>query len=186
MALAPAVPDAAPGGAGNTSHIVAVAAGYSAVILAVSNPSQVHQTDNTAGVVLLSGDCSCIDTGCDNCLGLISEVQGAVAFPDQIVLRVKVVFNSHRAHDPGHINIALHCSVIPGVREIARICSFRRFVRHILKPILKFLIRTIQNIPHQVGNDTELPVDGVQIVQQNVRIAGPWTPEEHLRCRSGQ
>ena len=127
-ALAPAVPDAAPGGPGDAAYIVAVTAGDSAVILAVSDPSQIHQADDAAGVVLLAGDLSRIDAGGDHGLGLIPEVQRAVALLDQVVLRIKVVLNGHGTHDPGHIDIPLHRPVIPGVGQIPRICGLRRFV----------------------------------------------------------
>ena len=73
-ALAPAVPDTAPGGPGDAAHIVAVAAGDRAVIFAVPHSSQIHQTHDTAGVVLFSGDLSRIDAGGDHGFGLIAEV----------------------------------------------------------------------------------------------------------------
>ena len=177
VTLAPAVPDAAPGGTGNAPHVVAVAAEDRAVIFAVPDSSQIHQAHDTAGVVLFSGDLSRIDTGGDHGFGLIPEVQRAVAFLDQIVLRVKVVLDGHGAHDPGHIDVALHRSVVPGIGQIPRICGLGRFVRHIFKAILNLLAGTIQNIPQQVGNDTELFIDGVQIVQQDVRAAGHGLPQ---------
>ena len=171
-ALAPAAPDTAPGGAGNAPYVVAVAAGNRAVILAVSDSPQIHQAHNAAGVVLFPSDCSRIDAGVNDGLGLIPEVQRAVALLNQVVLRVKVVLDGHGAHDPGHIDVALHRSVVPGIGQIPRICGLGRFVRHIFKAILNLLARTIQNIPQQVGNDAELFNDGVQIIQQDVRAAG--------------
>ena len=176
-ALAPALPDTAPGGPSDSTHIVAVGAGNSAVIFTAAHPAQVHQAHYAAGVVLFSGDLPRIDAGGDHGFGLIPEVQRAVSLLNQVVLRIKVVLNGHGAHDPGHIDVSLHRPVIPGVGQIPRICGFRGFIRHILKPVLKLLIRTRQNIPQQVGNDAELPVDGVQIVQQNVRAAGHGLPQ---------
>ena len=176
-ALAPAVPNTAPGGAGNAAHVVAVATGDGTVVLTATHPPQVHQADNAAGIVLFSGDLSRIDAGGDHGFGLIPEVQRAVSLLDQVVLRIKVVLNGHGTHNPGHIDIALHSPVIPGAGQIPRICGLGRFVRHILKAVLKLLVRTLQNIPQQVGNDTKLLVDGVQIVQQNVRAAGHGLPQ---------
>ena len=195
-ALAPAVPDAAPGGPGDAAHIVPVGAGDGTVVLTAAHPPQVHQAHNAAGVVLFPGDLSRIDTGSDDGPGLIPEVQRAVALPDQVVLRVKVVLDGHGAHDPGHIDIALHRSVIPGIGQIPRICGRRGFIRHILEPVLR-LFAALQQVPQQVGDHAELPVDGVQhglpqgvsVIQQageNVSQSVPLLPERAVDGTDGE
>ena len=168
MALAPALPNAAPGGPGNPAHIVAVGAGDGAVVLAAAHPPQVHPPRDSAGIVLLSGDLPRIGAGGDHGPGLIAEIQRALSLPDQVVLRVKVVLNGHRAHDPGHIDIALHRPVIPGAGQIPRVRRFRRLIRDIFKRVLRFPTVPLQDLPEQTGEHAELPVDLLQVPQQEV------------------
>ena len=177
-AAGPTLPDGAPGAAGNATDVAAVGAGDGAVVFAVGDLAQVHAAHHAPGLVLLAGDGAVVHGAADDGLGLVGDVQRAVPFFDQIVLRVEVVFNGHGPGDTRHVHVALDLAVVGAGGDTAgALLVAVDLVGDVLHQVLVGLVLGVLGLlAEQVGDGLDLVADGGQVRQDVVRRAA-----DHVR-----
>ena len=177
-AAGPALPDGAPGAAGDAANVAAVGAGDGAVVFAVGDLAQVHAAHHAPSLVLLAGDGAVVHGAADDGLGLVGDVQRAVPFFDQIVLRVEIVLDGHGPSDARHVHVALNLAVVGAGGDAAgALLVAVDLVGDVLHQVLVGLVLGVLGLlAEQVGDGLDLVADGGQVRQDVVRRAA-----DHVR-----
>ena len=140
--------------------------------------AQVHAAHHAPGLVLLAGDGAVVHGAADDGLGLVGDVQRAVPFFDQIVLRVEVVFNGHGPGDTRHVHVALDLAVVGAGGDASGALPVAvDLVGDVLHQVLVGLVLGVLGLlAEQVGDGLDLVADGGQVRQNVVRRAA-----DHVR-----
>ena len=94
--------------AGDSSGVSAICACDASIGVTVNYTSQIHASDNSADTIFLRCDRTLICTGTDDSTCLIDKILWGISLCLDVVLWVKVIFNSHGASDTTDIDIPIH------------------------------------------------------------------------------